>query len=179
MMEPKKEIEQLREDVRFHLHRYHVLDDPEIPDIEFDALFDRLVQLEHANPDLVVSDSPTQRVGAEPSTEFDEVVHSAPMLSLDKCVSGDEIQAWQDRCARILGEDVSSYVCEPKIDGVAVSLLYEDGVLVRGATRGNGEIGEDITNNVRTIDLGDSTVTVDQYWFMQNTTNTARRLIDQ
>tara|TARA_B100001146_G_scaffold215299_1_gene217470 strand:- start:1107 stop:3119 length:2013 start_codon:yes stop_codon:yes gene_type:complete len=152
MMEPRKEIEQLREQVRFHLHRYHVLDDPEIPDIEFDALFDRLVQLEHANPDLVVSDSPTQRVGAEPSTVFDEVVHSAPMLSLDKCVSGDEIQAWQDRCARILGEDVSSYVCEPKIDGVAVSLLYEDGVLVRGATRGNGEIGEDITNNVRTID---------------------------
>ena len=143
-MEPKKEIGQLREEVRFHLHRYHVLDDPEIPDIEFDALFDRLVQLEQANPDLVVSDSPTQRVGAEPSAEFDEVVHSAPMLSLDKCVSGDEIQAWQDRCARILGEDVSSYVCEPKIDGVAVNLLYEDGVLARGATRGNGEIGEDI-----------------------------------
>ena len=152
MMEPEQEIEQLREQVRFHLHRYHVLDDPEIADVEFDLLFDRLVELENANPDLVVPDSPTQRVGAEPSTEFDEVVHAIPMLSLDKCVSGDEIKAWQDRCVRILGEDVLSYVCEPKIDGVAVSLLYEDGGLVRAATRGNGEVGEDITSNVRTID---------------------------
>ena len=152
MIEPEKEIEQLREEVRFHLHRYHVLDDPEIPDVEFDSLFDRLVKLETENPGLVVPDSPTQRVGAEPSTAFEEVVHSVPMLSLDKCVSGDEIQAWRDRCLRILGEDIPGYVCEPKIDGVAVSLRYEDGVLVRAATRGNGEIGEDITNNVRTID---------------------------
>ena len=152
MMDPEKEIEQLRERVRFHLHRYHVLDDPEIADVEFDLLFDRLVELEDENPDLVVPDSPTQRVGAEPSTAFDQVVHAIPMLSLDKCVSGDEIRAWQDRCVRILGEDILSYVCEPKIDGVAVSLLYENGVLVRAATRGNGEIGEDITNNVRTID---------------------------
>ena len=152
MMTPKEEIKQLREKVRFHLHRYHVLDDPEIPDIEFDVLFDRLVELEKTHPDLVVSDSPTQRVGAEPLTQFDEVVHSAQMLSLDKCASDAEIQAWQVRCERILGAEIPHYVCEPKIDGVAVSLLYEDGVLIRAATRGNGEIGEDITNNVRTID---------------------------
>ena len=152
MMKPKEEIKQLREKVRFHLHRYHVLDDPEIPDIEFDVLFDRLVELEKTHPDLVVADSPTQRVGAEPLTQFDEVVHSAPMLSLDKCVSEAEIRAWQVRCERIVGGEIPHYVCEPKIDGVAVSLLYEDGVLIRAATRGNGEIGEDITNNVRTID---------------------------
>ena len=152
MMEPKKEIKELREKLRFHLHRYHVLDDPEIPDVEFDLMFDRLVELEHTHPHLVASDSPTQRVGAEPLTQFDEVVHSVPMLSLDKCATDAEIQAWRDRCERILDGEIPHYVCEPKIDGVAVSLLYEDGVLMRAATRGNGEIGEDITNNVRTID---------------------------
>ena len=152
MMEPKKEIKELREKLRFHLHRYHVLDDPEIPDVEFDLMFDRLVELEHTHPHLVASDSPTQRVGAEPLTQFDEVVHSVPMLSLDKCATDAEIQAWRDRCERILDGEIPHYVCEPKIDGVAVSLLYEDGVLMRAATRVNGEIGEDITNNDRTID---------------------------
>ena len=143
---------ELRDRLNYHLHRYHVLDDPEITDGEYDALYDRLVEIETAHPDLVVPDSPTQRVGAEPSPRFAEVRHEIPMLSLDKCASLDELNAWEDRCRRLLDEgDELRYFCEPKVDGVAVSLLYRDRVLVRGATRGNGETGEDITANVRTI----------------------------
>ena len=142
----------LREALTHHAHRYFVLDDPEIGDAEYDRLFDRLREIEAAHPNLVVPDSPTQRVGAEPSQAFAEVRHAIPMLSLDKCASASELEAWQVRCRRLLDdEDVLTYFCEPKIDGVAVSLLYEDGVLQRGATRGNGETGEDITANVRTI----------------------------
>ena len=146
------EAAELRDRLNYHLHRYHVLDDPEITDVEYDALYDRLVEIETAHPDLVVPDSPTQRVGAEPSPRFAEVRHEIPMLSLDKCSSLDELNAWEDRCRRLLDEgDELRYFCEPKVDGVAVSLLYRDRVLVRGATRGNGETGEDITANVRTI----------------------------
>ena len=146
------EAAELREQLDHHLHRYHVLDDPEITDAEYDALFDRLVELEAAHPELVVPDSPTQRVGAAPSERFAEVRHEIPMLSLDKCNSLAELNAWEERCRRLLDDgDELRYYCEPKIDGVAVSLLYRDGVLVRGATRGNGETGEDITANVRTI----------------------------
>ena len=146
------EASELRKTLAHHAHRYFVLDDPEIADAEYDRLFDRLRQIEAAHPQLVVPDSPTQRVGAEPSDAFAEVRHAIPMLSLDKCASAAELEAWESRCRRLLDDDEEmSYFCEPKIDGVAVSLLYEDGLLRRGATRGNGEAGEDITANVRTI----------------------------
>ena len=150
--EAVREAAALRERLDHHLYRYHVLDDPEITDAEYDTLFDRLVEIETAHPELVVPDSPTMRVGAEPSERFAEVRHEIPMLSLDKCNSIAELNAWEERCGRLLDEgDELRYFCEPKIDGVAVSLLYRDGTLVRGATRGNGETGEDITANVRTI----------------------------
>ena len=146
------EIAALRERIRHHLHRYHVLDDPEIADGEYDALFDRLVALEERHPELVVADSPTQRVGAEPLAAFEAVAHELPMLSLDKCLSEDEFVEWEGRCrSRVDYEGDFEFTCEPKIDGVAVSLIYEDGVLARGATRGDGQTGEDITANVRTV----------------------------
>ena len=150
--EPLTEVAALRAELDYHRHRYFVLDDPEIADAEYDALFDRLVDLERSHPELVIPDSPTQRVGAAPSSQFDEVRHDTPMLSLDKCTSADELAAWETRCRRLLDpDDELSYFCEPKIDGVAVSLLYTEGMLVRAATRGDGETGEDITANVRTI----------------------------
>ena len=143
----------LRRQVDYHLRRYHVLDDPEISDAEYDALFDRLVALETAHPELVTPDSPTRRVAPAPAEKFAEVYHATPMLSLDKCSSPAELSAWETRCRRLLDEgDRLRYFCEPKIDGVAVSLLYEGGALVRAATRGDGERGEDITANVATID---------------------------
>ena len=148
----RREVETLREEVNHHLHRYFVLDDPELPDSEYDALYDRLVALEAAHPELVTPDSPTQRVGAAPASTFVEVRHDTPMLSLDKCTSIEELAAWGTRCRRLLDEgDEPDYFCEPKIDGVAVSLLYRDARLVRAATRGDGTTGEDITANVRTI----------------------------
>ena len=146
------EISALREQIRHHLHRYHVLDDPEIGDGEYDALFDRLVALEARFPEFVVADSPTQRVGGEPSAAFDTVAHELPMLSLDKCLSEEDFAEWEARCrSRVDYEGDFEFACEPKIDGVAVSLMYEEGRLVRGATRGDGQAGEDITANVRTV----------------------------
>lgn len=146
------QVDSLREQIRYHLHRYHVLDDPEISDAEYDALFDVLEGLETERPDLVTVDSPTQRVGAQPSPYFDSITHELPMLSLDKCVSRKELYEWKVRCSnRIDYEGDLEFTCEPKIDGVAISLMYEKGVLVRGATRGDGRTGEDITANVRTI----------------------------
>ena len=148
----RAELAELRERVNYHLHRYHALDDPQISDRGYDQLFDRLVAIEATHPHLVTPDSPTQRVGAAPASQFAEVRHATPMLSLDKCASIAELQAWEERCQRLLDDgDELRYFCEPKMDGVAVSLLYRDGILVRGATRGNGETGEDITANVRTI----------------------------
>ena len=153
--EPRQRAAALRQLVERHLHRYHALDDPEISDAEYDELFDALVALETEHPELATADSPTQRVGAPPADAFQEVRHRTPMLSLDKCASVEELRAWEERCLRVLrAQDESAtlgYFCEPKIDGVAVSLLYRDGALVRGATRGDGEAGEDITANVRTI----------------------------
>ncbi len=152
MKSPAKEIVELRERVRYHLHRYHVLDDPELPDAEFDALFDHLVELEKEHPHFVTPDSPTQRVGAEPSARFAAVAHELPMLSLDKCASEQEFIDWEARCRTRVGyEGELEFTCEPKIDGVAVSLIYENGILARGATRGDGSNGEDITANVRTV----------------------------
>ncbi len=136
----------------YHAHRYHVLDDPEISDAEYDALMRELVSLEEAHPQIVVPESPTQRVGGEPVAEFGQATHRVPMLSLDNAFDEAELRAWQGRIARLLepGEE-TEYVLEPKVDGLAVSLTYLDGRLDRGATRGDGFAGEDVTFNLRTI----------------------------
>jgi len=152
---PKKAREraaELREQIRYHNHRYYVLDDPVIADAEYDRLFDELVALEADHPDLVTDDSPTQRIGGEPLTAFDSVRHQVPMLSLAKCTTVEELEDWLKRCRNRLERDEPlALTCEPKIDGVAVTLLYQDGRLTLAATRGDGETGEDITANVRTL----------------------------
>jgi DNA ligase (NAD+) len=142
----------LCDEINHHLHQYHVLDAPEIADAEFDRLFDELIELEANHPELVTSDSPSQRVGGAPSGQFAKVKHEVPMLSLDKCVAEDELGDWIKRClARLEASDELTFTCEPKIDGVAVALTYRDGKLDLAATRGDGQSGEDITANVRTI----------------------------
>jgi DNA ligase (NAD+) len=149
-------IEALREQIRYHNYRYHVLDDPEIPDSTYDSLMRDLQALEQSNPDLVTSDSPTQRVGAEPIAAFGAVKHQRPMLSLDNAFSEQELVEFNRRIRDKLELSESdppvTFAAEPKLDGAAVSLLYHDGMLARGATRGDGTTGEDITHNVRTID---------------------------
>jgi DNA ligase (NAD+) len=147
---------ELRELLAYHGRRYYVLDDPEIGDEEYDALLDELRALERDHPELVTPDSPTQRVGAEPVSELRKVEHLQPMLSLANARSEEELRAWVARMRNHLAregiEDPDfAFVCEPKIDGLAMSLLYRDGELERGATRGNGEVGEDVTHNLRTI----------------------------
>ncbi len=143
---------ELREQLRHHNYRYHVLDDPEISDVEFDMLFRELVELEDTHPDLVTPDSPTQRVGGPTSDTFAPVTHRQRMFSLDNAFSTEELEAWEARLARMLGRRPDGYACELKIDGLAVSLTYADGTLVQAATRGDGVVGEDVTANVRTID---------------------------
>jgi DNA ligase (NAD+) len=148
--------QELRELLRHHGHRYYVLDDPEIGDDAYDALLDELRAIEAEHPDLVTPDSPTQRVGGAPVSSLAKVTHLAPMLSLANARTEEELRAWVARMRNHLAregiEDATfRYVCEPKIDGLAMSLLYRDGVLERGATRGNGEVGEDVTHNLRTI----------------------------
>ncbi|MGH2995430.1 MAG: NAD-dependent DNA ligase LigA [Gaiellaceae bacterium] len=148
----KKRIEELRRLLTHHNYRYHVLDDPEISDAEYDRLFDELKALEEAHPQLVTPDSPTQRVGAPPSERFQKVRHLAPMGSLDKVTTEEALQKWAEDVRKRLGTDEPvAYVIEPKIDGSAISLVYENGLLTRGATRGDGEQGEDVTPNLRTI----------------------------
>src|SRR3954451_12253428 len=147
---------QLREQLTHHGHRYYVLDDPEIGNEAYDALLDELRELEAAHPELRTPDSPTQRVGGPPVSALEKVRHRQPMLSLANARSDEELRAWVARMRGHLAregiEDAEfAYVCEPKIDGLAMSLLYRDGVLERGATRGDGEIGEDVTHNLRTI----------------------------
>jgi DNA ligase (NAD+) len=148
--------QELRKQLEYHNHRYYVLDDPEISDADYDALLNELRDLEAEHPELRTPDSPTQRVGAEPLDKFDQVRHLQPMLSLANARNEEELAAWVLRSERYLARqgvemgDVR-FVTEPKIDGLAISLVYEEGVLVRGATRGNGEIGEDVTTNLRTI----------------------------
>jgi DNA ligase (NAD+) len=144
-------VKELRKLINHHNYQYHVLDDPDVPDAEYDRLFKELVSIEDSHPDLITPDSPTQRVGATPFEEFAKVKHDVPMLSLSNAFSDQEIQDFDRRVRdRIDGASIE-YVTEPKMDGVAVSLLYEDGVLIRGATRGDGLTGEDVTHNVRTI----------------------------
>jgi DNA ligase (NAD+) len=141
----------LREQINYHNYRYYVLDNPEIPDADFDKQFRELKQLEREHPALITVDSPTQRVGAAPLAEFGEVKHVVPMLSLDNAFSEEEVRAFDRRVREGLKLETVNYAAEPKLDGLAISLLYEDGVLVRGATRGDGYTGEDVTQNVRTI----------------------------
>jgi DNA ligase (NAD+) len=148
----RERAQALRARIRHHNYRYYVLDEPEIADAEYDALFDELVALEAEYPDVVTVDSPTQRIGGEPLTQFVSVEHQVPMLSLDKCTTTRELEDWLARNrARIELDGPLDLTCEPKIDGVAVTLLYERGRFVLGATRGDGQTGEDITANVRTL----------------------------
>ncbi len=147
------EIEQLRVSLRDHNYRYHVLDAPVVTDQEYDRLFRRLQQLESEHPELVTPDSPSQRVGAEPASEFETVQHEVAMLSLDNAFDDDEMLAFDRRLRDSLDRDQAlAYCAEPKLDGLALSLLYEQGELVRAATRGDGRQGENITANARTID---------------------------
>jgi DNA ligase (NAD+) len=142
----------LRERLHHHNYRYHVLDDPEVPDAEYDRLFDELKQIEEEHPELAVDDSPTRRVGAPPSDKFRKVEHLAPMGSLEKVTTDEALHKWADDIQKRLDSDEPvAYVIEPKIDGSAISLVYENGTLVRGATRGDGFRGEDVTVNLRTI----------------------------
>src|SRR5215471_7988217 len=148
----QQRLDELRAKVEHHLYRYHVLDDPEIADAEYDRLFDELKALEEEHPDLITPDSPTQRVGAPPSERFQKVQHLTPMGSLEKVTDDESLLKWADDVRKRLGTDEPvAFVIEPKIDGLAVNLTYEDGVLVRGATRGDGIQGEDVTPNLRTI----------------------------
>src|SRR5256714_2548271 len=146
-----REIESLREEIRRHEELYYVHDSPEISDAEYDALLVRLQQLESEYPDLVTPDSPTQRVGGRPAEGFDEYVHRRPMLSLDNSYNIDDLRAFDERCRRLADGRAFEYVAELKIDGLSISIHYEDGLLVRGVTRGDGRVGEDVTQNVRTI----------------------------
>jgi DNA ligase (NAD+) len=153
---PAERIGDLRRTIEHHAHRYYVLDDPEIGDDAYDALFEELRALEAAHPELLTPDSPTQRVGGQPVGRLEKVAHLEPMLSLSNARSEEEFRAWVERMRNHLArEGIAqprfSYVVEPKVDGLAISLIYRDGVLERGATRGDGEIGEDITHNLRTI----------------------------
>jgi DNA ligase (NAD+) len=149
---PAKRAEELRRLVEHHLYRYHVLDDPELSDAAYDALYDELQALEEEHPELVTSDSPTQRVGAPPAEGFRKVDHLSPMGSLEKVTTAEALSKWADDVRKRLGSDEPvAYVLEPKIDGSAVSLVYEQGQYVRGATRGDGVRGEDVSGNLRTL----------------------------
>ncbi|KZX53318.1 DNA ligase (NAD(+)) LigA [Halioglobus sp. HI00S01] len=149
----RAELDRLRSELRDWNHRYYVLDDPSVPDAEYDRSMRRLQSIEAENPDWVTPDSPSQRVGDKPLDQFSQVAHEVPMLSLDNAFDAAELADFERRCLDRLGVDAAplTYNCEPKLDGIAVSLLYRDGLLERGATRGDGTTGEDITHNVRTI----------------------------
>ena len=144
-------VDALRRDIDYHNYRYYVLDDPQIPDAEYDRLLRELQSLEQEYPELITADSPTQRVGAKPVEAFGEVRHEIPMLSLDNAFSEEEVLDFDRRVCQRLEADRVDYAVEPKLDGLAISLVYRDGELVSGATRGDGVTGEDVTQNVRTI----------------------------
>ncbi|MFZ0707780.1 MAG: NAD-dependent DNA ligase LigA, partial [Candidatus Korobacteraceae bacterium] len=146
-----RKLETLRDKVRYHEHRYYVLDDPEVSDAEFDRLMDELIALEKEHPELITPDSPTQRVGGKPSSQFASVPHSSPMLSLAKTTSEAELRDWERRVHELTGTTKVDYVCELKLDGMSMALRFEAGALSLGITRGNGTTGEDVTANVRTI----------------------------
>ena len=148
----RNRAEELREVIRYHNHRYFALDDPEIPDAEYDALFRELRGIEGEYPDLQTPDSPTQQVGAPLQTTFAAVEHRVPMLSLGNAFNEEELRDWRRRAAELLDREEFSYVSEPKIDGLAIAIVYRDGKLVQAATRGDGRAGEDVTPNIRNID---------------------------
>jgi len=147
----EKRIEALREKIRHHEYLYYVLDRPDISDAEFDKLMQQLKDVEAQHPELITADSPTQRVGGKPREGFVKVAHSSPMLSLDNTYNEDELRAWERRVHELTGRKDVDYVCELKLDGMSLALIYEDGKLVRGITRGDGSVGEDVTLNVRTV----------------------------
>lgn len=152
MKDLSKKYEQLKEEIQFHNYNYHALDDPKISDVEYDKLFRSLLDLEENNPHLVTPDSPSQRVGFSPIDEFETFEHSVPMLSLANVFSEKEFSDFHDRILkRLINIDDFEYFCEPKMDGAAVSLIYENGILERAVTRGDGRVGEDISQNVKTI----------------------------
>ncbi|HEV7673737.1 MAG TPA: NAD-dependent DNA ligase LigA [Candidatus Angelobacter sp.] len=147
----ERQIDELRETIRHHEHLYYVLDAPELPDAEFDRLMQELKRLETAHPDLITRDSPSQRVGGKPQEGFPKVEHSRPMLSLDNAYNEQELRDWDRRVRESAGSEKLEYVCELKLDGMSLALTYRGGHLLRGATRGDGTIGEDVTSNVRTM----------------------------
>ena len=147
----QKKIDALRDKIRQHEYRYYVLDDPEISDAEFDKLMEQLKHLEAEHPDLIMPDSPTQRVGGKPREGFLKVRHSSPMLSLDNTYSEVELRAWERRVHELSGRKDTEYVCELKLDGMSMALRYAGAQLERGITRGDGNVGEDVTSNVRTV----------------------------
>lgn len=147
-----KKIADLRDKLNYHSYLYYVKDAPEISDAEYDALFRELQRLEEENPELITPNSPTQRVGAPPSSKFEQVRHKYPLYGLDNANSGEELMEWYHRLRKTFPEPQPiEFVCELKIDGLAITLSYENGRFVRGATRGDGVVGEDITVNLRTI----------------------------
>ena len=149
--EAEKRVTELREEIRRHDHAYYVLTEPVISDREYDKLFDELKRLEAEYPDLVTADSPSQRVGGQPLKGFRQVTHAVPMLSIDNTYNEAELREFDARVAKGLAGAKYAYVVDPKVDGVAISLRYEDGELVMAATRGDGKTGDDITQNARTI----------------------------
>ncbi|QLB18480.1 NAD-dependent DNA ligase LigA [Mannheimia granulomatis] len=151
--EVSEQVEQLRQKLRQYEYEYHVLDNPTVPDAEYDRLMNELKNLEWQHPELITSDSPTQRVGAKPLSGFAQITHEIPMLSLDNAFAGEELDGFLRRMESYISENPGNleFCCEPKLDGLAVSILYENGILTRAATRGDGTTGEDITANIRTI----------------------------
>ena len=150
--DPAQKLEQLRQQINEHNYHYYVLDDPIISDTEYDQLMQALQEIEKQHPDMITADSPTQRVGAKPLKEFKEVTHKIPMLSLENAFTDEDVLAFDQRIhERLDSVEKLEYVCEPKLDGLAISILYKKGQLIQAATRGDGETGEDVTENVRTI----------------------------
>lgn len=155
--------EALRSEINHHIYRYYVLSDPDITDAEYDTLFDELVKLEAEHPELITPDSPTQRAGSDLSEDLPKVHHPAPILSLGKATSEEEIRAWEERNLKLLPSNTElDYTLEPKLDGLSIVITYENGVLKQAATRGNGEIGDDVTANVRTIRTVPLSIPVDR-----------------
>src|ERR1044071_1221645 len=151
MTSPAQRIAKLRDELRFHDRKYYEESRPVISDREYDRLMQELIELEKAHPDLKTADSPTQRVGGDGQTELKPVRHAVPMMSIDNTYNEAEIRAFDERVRKLLGGEQPTYVLEPKIDGTSINLRYEDGKLVLGATRGRGNVGDDVTVNARTI----------------------------
>ncbi len=149
--DPSSRAEALRQLIDYHDYRYYVLDDPEIPDAEYDRLWRELQALEAAHPELISPESPTQRVGGRPLETFATVAHRVPMLSLDNAMNEGQLRDFDARMRKDLHREQVRYLAEPKLDGLAISLTYENAILTRAATRGDGHIGEDVTAQVRTI----------------------------